>query len=157
MERNTIKNNKLPSYVNKHKYLSEIGVPITDIPLYFNADKNDPRESRWEEQRKTYGFDDRETWALCDLFFMWFYERLMMFNTFNNIDTNNESEFVFINDTEKISLQQGIDELIELCKYFILFEYNAYNEDFYKKQEEWHKHYERFILVFQKILPKLWW
>lgn len=62
--------------MRKHKYLDEIKVAD-------RLDKIKPINKRvkrkWEEQRKIYGFDERETYSLDFAFYCWLYERLRMY------------------------------------------------------------------------------
>lgn len=59
------------------KYLKDIGFPRGEIPQNFC--RRDKRWFRWWRERRKYGFDSRETWALYHTFAIWLYERLMRY------------------------------------------------------------------------------
>ncbi|ACQ51178.1 hypothetical protein AGE29_01220 (plasmid) [Clostridium botulinum] len=96
-----------------HKYIKEI-INLNKTP--YGWSKNTGRDSQWLEERRVYGFDARETWALDTTFFYWLYERLMMFNKVNCINT---SFHKFNINGEKLTQQECIDRMIFGCKYYI--------------------------------------
>lgn len=99
--------------MNKHKYLEDIGIETKVTPWGWNQD--DSRQKQWKEDRKLYGFDERETWSLDTTFFYWLYERVMMYNEINCIDTSFHELVV---NNEKLTQQECIDRIILGCKYY---------------------------------------
>lgn len=93
----------------KRKYLSDIGVTFEDTPRGY-CKKKDKRQPIWKEQRKTYGFDEREVWDLSHTLFLFLYERLMMYNEINCINT---SFHTYEYKGEALTLQDCIDRMIE--------------------------------------------
>lgn len=142
-----------------HKYLEEAGISPAYLPenyaqYYFAEALNEEQKKKWAKERETCGFDSRETWNLDNWFFVWFFERLSMFNEVNNIDTKHPTEVL----DDGTNFQAGIDETLELLKFLILFDESDYDYNNYKTaQEEWRKHYDRFIHLFGMLLPRLVW
>ncbi|MBY6842894.1 hypothetical protein [Clostridium botulinum] len=104
-----------------HKYVKEI-VDLKNTP--YGWSENTGRDSKWLEERRIYGFDERETWSLDTTFFYWLYERLMMFKKVNciNLDfhkfkikgvelTQRECIDKMICNCKKIATYQGVDDL----------------------------------------------
>ena len=91
-----------------HKYIEEI-MDIEESP--YGWSKNTGRDEMWADQRKEYGFDERETWSLDTTFIYWLYERLRMFNEVNCINT----EFhTFEINGKKLTQQECIDIISKL-------------------------------------------
>lgn len=133
----------------EHKYLTDIGIKEDDMPWNWNPD--DIRQKEWVKEREKYGFDERETWDLDYSFHLWFYERLMMYNEINCIDT---SYHKFKYKNEELTLQECIDFILETLKNKLLrdiIDWDKKTSDKIYKQEE--KMYQLII----KILPCLWW
>ena len=59
-----------------HKYLDDIG--YKEYPENYTDDQ-DERRGQWEEERKIYGFDSRDTWSLDNAYYCWMFEHLRMF------------------------------------------------------------------------------
>lgn len=93
------------------KYLDDLGVPEDERPENWCPD--DPRQEQWDIEQETYGFDQRETWALDNTIFMFLYERLMMFNEVNILDTSFHKE-PFRGQT--IDQQEALDKMIDACR-----------------------------------------
>lgn len=124
-----------------HKYIKEI-IDLKDTP--YGWSDNTGRDSRWREERRIYGFDERETWSLDITFFYWLYERLIMFKKVCSIDLN----FHKININNK-ELTQGecIDKMIENCKEIIT---NKTIYDLYDLQQE-------TLEIWSKCIHTMWW
>lgn len=131
----------------KHKYLKDIDIKLKDTP--YGWCKDDKRQKQWKEQRNTYGFDERETWALDTTFFYWLYERLMMFNEVNIINTNFEK--IKIDNTE-LTLQECIDAMILGCKKYIKY-HECTNED----EKLAYNIGEETLKIFTKSIWRLGW
>ena len=80
-----------------------------------------------------------------------------MYNEVNNVATNNDEERIPLSDDETITFQQAIDELLDITKYIIEFNDSGYTDDWRERTKEYNKKYERFMFLFEKTLPKLWW
>lgn len=96
-----------------HKYIREI-IDLKNTP--YGWSENTGRDLNWVEQRRIYGFDERETWALDSSFFYWLYERLRMYDEINCIDT---SFHKFQIEDKELTQQECIDEMLSLCKEII--------------------------------------
>ena len=100
------------------KYLKDIGVRDDDIPENWGADdKNSERRDLWAKQREEYGFDERETWSFDKSLYMFVYERLMMYNEVNILDTTFHKQ---MHRGVEITFQEAIDRMIHLSKVLIL-------------------------------------
>lgn len=59
------------------KYLNDIGIKDKDLP--WNWQNKDERKDDWKQERKEYGFDERDTWSLKYTLTLLIYERLKWF------------------------------------------------------------------------------
>lgn len=101
-----------------HKYIKEI-IDLDKTP--YGWSENTGRDSMWREQRRIYGFDERETWSLDTTFFHWLYERVKMYDEVNIVDTNSDFNKIQFKG-EELTLQNCIDLLLDNCKTIILSE-----------------------------------
>lgn len=134
-----------------HKYLEDANISLDNIPSHYTS-QSDSREEKWEKEREKYGFDERETWNLNDYFFVWFFERLSMYNEVNNVDTNSDYEKL----ENGMTFQECINELLDLSKFIIRFDIAEY-EELKAANKEYTEKYNRFMELFPFILPSLWW
>lgn len=133
---------------NKRKYLDDLGIKPEDRPEGF-CPKDDVREKEWKKQREIYGFDERETWGMDTTFYMWLYERLMMFNEKNILDTTfHKVEY----EGETYTMQDCIDKMIEGCKLELTKDYSFESLD--DKSE---KKINDVIPLLNLSIRLLWW
>jgi len=100
------------------KYIDDLGVKFEDTPQGYNTDsKKETRWGKWEEERQTYGFDERETWCLDLNLALWMYERLMMYLEIAWIDLEYHT---FEYNGETLTERQCIDKMLEGFKLLIL-------------------------------------
>lgn len=97
------------------KYIDDLNLGYTDQDLKGHPD--DPRQEKWKQQVDTYGFNERETWDLDIAFYMWLYERLMMYKEVSDINTSFQ-KYKFQGVT--ITQEECIDRMVEGCKYAII-------------------------------------
>ncbi|MGL5647765.1 MAG: hypothetical protein ACRDDY_07935 [Clostridium sp.] len=100
-----------------HKYIKEI-IDLEKTP-YGYCGEEDGRSSKWREERRIYGFDNRETWSLDATFFCWLYERLMMFKEIDFIDLDFHK---FVVNEKELTQRECIDRMLELCKTIITYQ-----------------------------------
>lgn len=128
----------------KRKYLDDIGVterPDTWCP-------NDKRQPEWDKEQETYGFDNRETWALEYSFYCWLYERLKMFLDVNCVDlTFHKFEY----DGELLTQEECINRMIYGCEVYFL------EEDCWDRSTEDQKAIEDVAKIWALVLPAMWW
>lgn len=126
-----------------HKYIEEI-MNIEDTP--YGWAEHTGRDEMWAEQRKEYGFDERETWSLDYTFIYWLYERLKMYNKVNCINTDFHK--FKVNGVE-MTQQECIDAMIDKCKKLItnrlISDENAYN----LKNE--------ILDIWKECIHSMWW
>lgn len=81
--------------MKQHKILEDLGFKRHDIPENYNelipckrafARPDDTRLHKWKLERKTYGFDERETWNLDRSFAYWLLERLIRYQELVPVD-----------------------------------------------------------------------
>lgn len=126
------------------KYLDDIGVK--DRPDTWCED-GDERQERWKKQREMYGFDDRETWNLDFVFYLWLYERLKMFLDVTVIDLDFHR---FEYNGKEYTQRQMIDMMIERLEFCFSKEYNSFNAE--------HVDYVLEIgKIWATVLPAMWW
>lgn len=86
------------------KYLEDIGWQPMDLR------PDDLRHEEWKKEREIYGFDETETWNLCDTMYGFIYERLKMFNECNGVNT----EFYKLEYKGQIlTMQECIDRILK--------------------------------------------
>ena len=127
------------------KFLDDIGVtnrPETMLP----ADK---RQAQWQQERDTYGFDERETWNLQYSFYLWLYERLKMYllTAGVNIDLNHHR---FVYNETSYTQQQMIDMMLERLEFYFSDKYQS------NDQEQW-PYIEEIAKLWATVLPAMWW
>lgn len=126
------------------KYLDDIGV--TNRPDLWNEE--DKRQEKWTEERNTYGFDERETWALDFTFYCWLYERLKMYLDVNIIDlTFHKFEY----EDETLTQEECINRMIKGCE--VYFE----EDGRWPISEENQKAMDDVAKIWAVVLPAMWW
>ena len=147
----------------EHRYLKENKVPLNVLPENYLRE-DDERKVSFKETKYKYGVDPRETWNLNDYFFVWFFERLCMYDKINIVATNTTA--VMLRDKSTITMQNAIDRLKELCLYFIQYDEmetkaldkaSNFGEKLAELREEYKKNYDEFMDLFQSTLLLLWW
>ena len=148
-------------------FLEEIGVNIKDPAINsmeYPLEENVERSKKFEEQRDTYGFDERETWDLRYSSSCWIYQRLKMFKILASetidldiysidITPDNSSE------TEVRTLEGCIDFVIENLERYIRYENrDGIVESFSLNEDaEVREGLSRAFIVYGKIVNYLWW
>lgn len=121
------------------KYLDDIGV--TNMPDSWGKSK-DERQSAWKEDRKLYGFDERETWSLDFTFFLWLYEHLKMYleRAMIKMDVP-RIEY----EGKEYTQGQMIERLLSLL------------EGYFQNNNDWTDSTHEIGKIWAKILPLMWW
>lgn len=132
------------------KYLDDLGLEIEKYGTNF-IDDNDKRKDNWEKQRETYGFDERETWNLNEIFIQWIYTRVMMYKEVSYVELNYHK--IKYKDKE-ITQGEAIDKLLELAKEIL-------QNDFYsldnKVVEMIYNNSREICDLWKEIMPLMWW
>ena len=106
------------------------------------------RLNGFAKERRKYGFDSRETWSLDSTFYIWLYERLMMFKekaskvvdlTFHKFEYKGET----------LTQIECIDRMIEGCRLFI--------EDSDTKDKEKQEKIKSVCEIWAIVIPAMWW
>lgn len=125
------------------KYLDDIGV--TDYPEKWG--KNSSRQRKWKKERKLYGFDERETWALNWTFYYWLYEHLMHYIKVCKIDL---SFHKLTYKNIKYTQEQLINMMLERLRFSFSDEYDEFDNEHCEYVHEIEK-------IWAIILPVMWW
>lgn len=138
------------------KYLDDIGV--VDRPDKWGS-RHDKRRKDWHEQRLKYGFDERETWSLDSTFYIWLYERLMMYKeAASEIVDLTYHKFKY--KTEEYNQMEVIDRMLSLLKSIIAPEKEDDSSDYAECLAR-----DRAVVEMKKevaelwalVLPAMWW
>ena len=125
----------------QRKYLDDLG--ITERPDTWNPD--DSRQNQWEEQRKIYGFDERETWSLETAFYLWLYERLKMYLEYTIVDLD---FYKFEYKGKTYTQKQMIDMMIERLKEYLTDETD---------EKSFEKYPNEICEIWALVLPVMCW
>lgn len=135
--------------MSRHKYFSDIENKECEHPSTWGA-KDDSRSRVWYQERRKYGFDSRETWSLNTTFYIWLYERLMMYKEkANEIVDLTWHKFEYKGET--LTQIECIDRMIEGCKIYIQ---NSYDYEIDKEKLEKVKEVAE---IWALVLPVMWW
>ena len=130
----------------KHKYLIDNNIPHG----IYKPKKGDDRIPMWKEQRKAYGFDERETWGLRDLSLGWLYEHIKMYIDVCDVDLD-YAEFDYQNET---LTQKEVRDRI--CKDIELYFDATYSFD----PDKWLQrvpYLNEIGTLWGLVLPAMWW
>ena len=139
--------------MSRHKYLEEVE-PLknkeflkAEHPRKWAAGDKE-REKVWYQERRKYGFDSRETWSLDSAFYIWLYERLMMYK-------ERASEIVdltyhtFEYKGETLTQIECIDRMIEGCKLYI--------QESKPDDKEIQEKIKSVCEIWALVIPAMWW
>ena len=129
----------------KRKYLDDINVSKELRPELWKYSST--KEQKLKEQREIYGFDERETYSLDTTFYLWLYERLMMFKEVNCIDMEYHT---FKYKGEVLTQRECIDKMIEGCKLFLSNASLNYTEEEQEKIDD-------VANIWALVLKYMWW
>lgn len=131
------------------KYLNDIGIKDKDLPWKWNPD--DKRRPEWKEERKTYGFDERDTWSLYYTLTLLTYERLKDYRDRAPVDMDQVDDTfgcnLFTFEDKDIVFGVAIDRILKSFENFLTAEgRDGFDDEFTKC---W--------ALLGVILPGLWW
>ena len=127
------------------KYLTDINIKEENIPWFWNP--NDSRQEQWKEQRKKYGFDERDTWSLSYTLILLIYPRLKMYDEINIVDTS----FHKIKHKDKeYTCQECIDRVLKGMEIYL-------SKDELDLKDEEIKELGECMIILGKIWWLLWW
>lgn len=137
----------------RRAYLDRIGIFRDERPEGWVSGLELRRRFRWWRERRKYGFDERETWALDKTIFMFLYERLKRYDEVDIINTSfHKKEF----NGKVMTFQEAIDRMIELSEDLVKIEsleIDSYEEEVGKIEQ---KAKELFDLLSIWVFY-LWW
>lgn len=128
------------------KYIEEIigHGGLKHIPI-----EGEDRQFKYDVQRKTYGFDSRETWNLDASMIELLYERVRMYVDVTMVDTTFHK--ITINKKKKTQ-EQWIDHLIVLCEAYLLTAENDFLNDEMKTKLQ-----KEIWTIWSELAPYMWW
>ena len=154
-----------------HKYLKEINFDFnSDKTCIPNTDKIEKkRQKRFNKQRKKYGFDERETWAMDFTLACWLYERIRWYQDFAPIDTTfHKIEIPIVTKIKKdgtlktkkklVTQKKAMKEILAHTKFFLENQYGYTPTDYDPALEkEAYAHFEIALKILQKLIYVMWW
>lgn len=129
------------------KYLEELHSETVTNYCRLLENKEDDREAIWEKERQVYGFDNRETWSLGFTFYLWLYERLMMYKEIGG-QTVDLTYHRFEYKNKEYTQLELIDEMLTRLRFCFSEEYDEWNDYEYVHEIE---------AIWAVILPAMWW
>lgn len=137
----------------KCKYLDDLGLKPHQYGTNFTYE-NEKRAPKWKKQRKKYGFDERETWALDSIAAEFLYTRCKMYlDTASKIINLSFYKFEFEGKT--YTQEEAIKQIIEwLGEYIIAESDDDSNEE---KLAEAIEKYKKAFNLFAEISQAMWW
>lgn len=132
------------------KYLDDLGFELEKYGTNFTK-KDDRRIDKWEEQRKQYGFDERETWNLDRIFIEWIYTRFMMYKEVCSIDLDYHN---ICYKGKNLTQEEAIDEVLSLSKKILQSEYPIWDKNM---SEMVLKNTGEICEILKELLPYMWW
>ena len=128
------------------KYLDDIG---EDYSWVWKPEGSE-RDETFEKEREIYGFDNRETWSLDTVFYMWLYERLKMFVEIGGqVVDFNFHKFNF--KGKEYTQLELINMMIERLEYYFK------KENLFVSSEEEYEPIKEIGEIWALVLPAMWW
>ena len=132
--------------MSKHKYLIDNKIPHG----LYKPNKYDCRIPKWKEQKKIYGFDERETWDLRDTSLGWIYERIKMYIDICDVDM----DFVgFSFKGKKMTQREVMNKICEDIELYFDAKYSC-------EPDKWEKrvsYLNEIGTLWGLVLPAMWW
>jgi len=136
------------------KYIDDLGINYENTPQgWCSSDEieepwRQERKECWKKEREVYGFDARETWGLDGTFKLWLYERLMMFDEVNCVDTSCHK---YTYRGIELTFQDCIDRMLEGLKL------DLQSEDLFNKDADTQAKINDVVPIFALCFKSLWW
>lgn len=119
----------------KRFYLDEINANFwRNTNKYIPKKRAKERAAKWKEERKKYGFDNRDTWNVDVTMVALLYERLRMYVDTAPVDLTLHK---FQWDEEEINQEEFLSRLIQLCEDFLKDDDVDYDHNYVSNI--WHK------------------
>ena len=153
-----------------HYYLNKIGIDSNSTSVFNSTDKRNGistgRTARFREQRKTYGFDEKETWNLNYTYITWLYSHLKFYLDYACVDLTfykfkvpilterkkRKKEDSFYKEvTKELTQEDAIKLVLEYMEFYLSENYSF---------EEEVKQIEKVkcaLKIVAEIFPALWW
>jgi hypothetical protein len=145
-----------------HKYLNDIGIKSDDIAVFNTEAIDEKRQWRFVKQRKKYGFDERETWALDFTLMTWLYSHMKAYKKYASKTVDLTFHKFKIPEWDEINhmRSKGIkivtqDEAIKIIIKNLEFCLKKYENE--KYTSECDKRVKYVLEIIGIILPSLWW
>lgn len=135
----------------KNLYLEEIGLKKGEYGSNY-PEKSRKRKKKWKKQRKKFGFDERETWNLNDIFVEWLYSHLMMYTEIGGKIVDLEYHTFEFNGKTFTELE-AIEFIKEKCCRYLIYKQNDDNMTYDEINDEM----TEALHMLAEIFPTLWW
>lgn len=135
--------------MQRNKYLEDLDLKQSEYDPDFQIDKKDKRQKKWKKQRKKYGFDERETWGLNDLFIGWLYSHLKMYEECASKIINLDFHKITYDGVE-YTQKEVLDVILESCEEYLLVR-NDWNKE--KKARE---NLTKALHLWAEVFPAFW-
>lgn len=139
---------------HSHKYLNDLGIRNKDLP--WNWNKGDKRQQEWRQDRKKYGFDERDTWSLKYALATLVYERLKWYREHAPIEMDQTEDTIGLKlntyqfEGKDIVFGTAIDRILTS------FERHLKSDDHESSDDEYQE-YQKCWALLGVIMPGLWW
>ena len=128
-----------------YPWMKELGIERGDLSANWNP--KDERQDGWKEERKKWGFDERDTWSLYSTIAVFVYPRLKMFKEYSCGYPCSET---------KESWNEKLDKMLDAFKIIIEEDRKEYGMSEEEREEGWRKVSEGLDL-FAECFRGLWW
>ena len=134
------------------KYLDNLGFKITEYGTNWVNEDEDERGAEWKEQRKIYGFDERETWNLDSSFAEWLYTRCSMYLDEAKDIVDLDYHKITYNDKE-YTQREAIEKVKKWSLYYVKNKYSADQI----VSERAHKSLTKACELWAILVHYMWW
>lgn len=154
-----------------HYYLNKLGIDSNNVSVFNSTDRKNGnstgRTIRFKEQRKTYGFDEKETWNLNYTYITWLYSHLKFYLDYVTVDLTyhkfkvpvlterkkRKKEDSFYKEvTKELTQEDAIKLVLEYVEPYLLSEDLSFKEEM-KQMEK----VKCALKIVAEIFPALWW
>lgn len=142
-----------------HKYLKKLNFTKDDWYCVPNAKLGKGKaKKKWEKQRKKYGFDLRETYAMDFTLACWIYEHFKWYVDEAPIDlTFHKFDIKIIDFIEGIDSEPRYKDVRVTQKEAINYVFEYFEYYFSHEWEDEYYYYITAMEIVAKIMPAMWW
>ena len=136
----------------RNKFLEDIGLKPYEYGVNWIVDNEKEQLKIWKKQRKKYGFDDRETYELHDIYAEWLYSHLMMYKkAATEIGKIDLTHHIFEFEGKTYTQFDAIYHILKWTKYFLK------NHNDADKSDKALDKLQKATRLWSELLPYAWW